>query len=124
MEFLCDNYIKITETCFHETKTAKRITKCNETHCDTEALVYVVASQSHRCQQHRELESRALETRFTANTEFPKPELPDAFPQRFFRLTPGNTGLPRVGFFVSLTATCVTRCYSVAIETRLLCYTH
>ena len=40
---------------------------------------------------------------------------PEAFPQRVFRLTPGNTGLPSVGFFVSLTATCVTRCYPVAI---------
>ena len=50
--------------------------------------------------------------------------LPEAFPQRVFRLTPGNTGLPMVGFFVSLTATCVTRCYPVAIETRLLCYPH
>ena len=47
-----------------------------------------------------------------------------SFPQRVFRLTPGNTGLPSVGFFVSLTATCVTRCYPVAIETRLLCYPH
>ena len=45
----------------------------------------------------------------------------ETLPQRVFRLTPGNTGLPRVGFFVSLTATCVTRCYPVAIETRLLC---
>ena len=48
----------------------------------------------------------------------------EAFPERVFRLSPGNTGLPRVGFFVSLTATCVTRCYPVAIETRLLCYPH
>ena len=50
--------------------------------------------------------------------------LSEAFPKRVFRLTPGNTGLPRVGVFWSLTATCVTRCYPVAIETRLLCYPH
>ena len=48
----------------------------------------------------------------------------EAVLQPLFRLTPGNTVLPRVGFFVSLTATCVTRCYPVAIETRFWCYTH
>ena len=45
-------------------------------------------------------------------------KLAEAFPQPLFRLTPGNTVLPRVGFFVSLTATSVTRCYPVVIETR------
>ena len=45
MEFLCDIYIKIAETCFDETKTTKRITKCNKTHCDTESFGYVVTSQ-------------------------------------------------------------------------------
>ena len=43
--------------------------------------------------------------------------LSEAVPQPLFRLTQGNTVLPRVGFFVSLTATSVTRCYPVAIET-------
>ena len=42
MEFLCDNYIKITEMCFHETKN-------NEMHhkiqCDTDTFVYDVTSQ-------------------------------------------------------------------------------
>ena len=41
MEFLCDIYLEITETCFDETKTTKRI----KTHCDPEAFVYVVTSQ-------------------------------------------------------------------------------
>ena len=36
---------------------------------------------------------------------------PEAFPQPLFRLTPSNTVLPRVCFFVSLTSTRVTRCY-------------
>ena len=45
MEFLCDIYIKITETCFDETKTMKCIKKYIKRHCDTEAFVYVVTSQ-------------------------------------------------------------------------------
>ena len=43
---------------------------------------------------------------------------PEAFPQPLLWLTLGNTVLPRVAFFVSFTATSVTRCYPVAIETR------
>ena len=42
----------------------------------------------------------------------------EAFPQPLFRLTPGNTVFPRMFFFVSLTATSVSRCYPVAIKTR------
>ena len=45
MEFVCDIDNEITETCFDETKTTKHTTKCNKTHCDTEAFVYVVTSQ-------------------------------------------------------------------------------
>ena len=45
-------------------------------------------------------------------------ERAEAFPQALFGLTPGNTVLPMVSFFVSLTATSVTRCYPVVIETR------
>ena len=44
----------------------------------------------------------------------------EAFPQPLFRLTPGNKELPKVCFFVPLTATSVTRCYLVAIDMILV----
>ena len=43
--FLPHLYLNYTETCFHETKTTKRITKRNETQCDIETFVYNVTSQ-------------------------------------------------------------------------------
>ena len=48
----------------------------------------------------------------------------EAFPQPLFRLTQGNTVLPRVGFFVSLIVASVTRCYPVAIETCTILVLH
>ena len=46
----------------------------------------------------------------------------EAFPLPLFRFP--YPLLPRVGFFVSLTRTSVTRYYPVAIGTRFQCYTH